>query len=242
MNVISHNERFNDGPNAYAYRLAGYNRDAAYIQSMTRREHGVELPQDLIAAYIEKQEKAKLKAKRIVENREAKKYNSYSEGVIYDPRLSSFKRAQKDAERKRRFEKQAKEINETPFKAIEYKRWQGGSVRVKVDEIRANAKAEKPSGPGASLLIHAVAQAFYIAPDQLLGDGRNKVLVAARAVVAKILRERNPAVWSYPKIARAIGRSDHSTVINLIDTWEQRCRQIPAMREVYKMMGGKDAS
>lgn len=242
MNLVNHRDRFNDGPNAFAYRLAGYNRDVGYIQSMTRREHGVEISRDLIAAYIAKHEDAKHKAERLVEKREQDKRKSGSECVDYDPRFLSFKRKQEAEARRRAFEKQVSEIGDRPFVNKTYKRWQGGEVTIKVDEIRANLRVEKPKDPSASHLIHAVARAFYIAPADLTGGKRNKVLVAARAVIAKLLRERNPDVWSYPKIARAIGRKDHSTVINLIDTWEQRCRQIPAMRQVYLMMGGKDAN
>jgi len=241
MTQFRRNERFNDGPNAYAFRLAGYNRDVNYIQAMTRREYGCDIPVGIIGEYVEKHERDKRKARLAVENREES--ISYARaGDDYDPRLPSLRKKHEAQKRKAAFEQWADGLRDAPPKVVSYKRWQGGNVNLKIDEIRANTKVEKPIGSSAKLLVHAVAKAFYIAPDDLLSDRRNKVLVAARAVIAKLLRERNSDVWSYPKIARAIGRKDHSTVINLIDTWEQRCRQIPAMREVYKMMGGKDAA
>lgn len=63
----------------------------------------------------------------------------------------------------------------------------------------------------ASSLIDSVAADFDISYGELIGEGRELVYVDARAVVVRILRMRG---WSFPKIGRALGDRDHSTVMN----------------------------
>lgn len=65
-------------------------------------------------------------------------------------------------------------------------------------------------------LVADVADDFGVGLGELTGEGRRKNLVDARSVVVRILAERG---WSSPRIARLIGRRDHSTILNLRDNF-----------------------
>jgi len=80
---------------------------------------------------------------------------------------------------------------------------------------------ERSHDDGARLL-RSVADAFDITCGELIGEGRSRKFVEARAVVVVVLRERG---WSYPRIGKLIGGRDHSTVI-----WAHQCFDIHAKR------------
>lgn len=65
-------------------------------------------------------------------------------------------------------------------------------------------------------LLHDVAEDFGITVGELIGKGRRERLIDARAVIVRILLERG---WGCNRVARQIGRDDHSTVINLRDNF-----------------------
>lgn len=67
----------------------------------------------------------------------------------------------------------------------------------------------------APLLIDRVSEALGISHGELIGEGRSYRFVMARAVVARVLRDRG---WATTQIGRAL-RRDHSTVINLLKRW-----------------------
>lgn len=70
-------------------------------------------------------------------------------------------------------------------------------------------------------LVQSVADDFGISYGELIGDMRHKTFVDARSVVGAVLKERG---WSYPRMARAIGRRDHSTAMNWLTRLEHRKR------------------
>lgn len=98
-----------------------------------------------------------------------------------------------------------------------------------------------PSDFGGKALVYAVAKAFQLTYADLMGPTRRCEYVAARAVIVKLLRERNPSVYSFQRIAGLIGRTDHSTAMNLLRLYPEREKRFPAMRDVYLMMGGTNA-
>ena len=61
-------------------------------------------------------------------------------------------------------------------------------------------------------LVSKVCAFFDVRPTRVLGEGRTRSLVYARAVTAWVLRERG---WSYPRIGMALKR-DHSTIIHAV--------------------------
>ena len=89
----------------------------------------------------------------------------------------------------------------------------------------------KPAPGLADRLVKSVADDFGISVAELRGKGRQRYLVAARSVVTKLLRARG---WSYPQIAPAIGRSDHSTTINQCRKFDYYAKVMPIVRESYQ--------
>lgn len=79
-------------------------------------------------------------------------------------------------------------------------------------------------------LAREVASDFGITRATLMAPSRKQELVAARAIVAKILDKRG---WSLPRIARAIGRSDHSTIANLLQNADYLIKKIPGAIASY---------
>jgi hypothetical protein len=96
-----------------------------------------------------------------------------------------------------------------------------------------------PTGT-ANELATAVARVFGMDLAELRTDSRRRKHVVPRALIAKLLRERNPKVYSFPRIAACVGRKDHSTVIHMIDRFPDFCREYPEVYEVYKAFGGAD--
>ena len=62
-------------------------------------------------------------------------------------------------------------------------------------------------------LIERAAAVFEITPADLCGPAVEPHLVEARAAVAWVLRTRG---YTLIRIARQVGRSDHTTVLNLL--------------------------
>lgn len=80
-------------------------------------------------------------------------------------------------------------------------------------------------------LLADVAYAYGITVSELLGPNRDRRLICARAVVAKVLRDRDV---SMPMIAKKLRKVCHSTIRNLLNTWDQRAMQNPHMITVYR--------
>ena len=83
-----------------------------------------------------------------------------------------------------------------------------------------------------SELITAVACAFKLTPDDILGDRRNRICIDARTALAKILKQRGS---SYPMIARRMYR-DHSTLVYLLKTYDDRVKRNPAIAAVVERL------
>jgi len=83
----------------------------------------------------------------------------------------------------------------------------------------------------ARRLLKLVAEDMGLSADEVIGRLRFGELVAARAVIARILRERG---WSYPRIGAALGGRDHSTVINLCAKWDIYAERDPLAAKAYE--------
>lgn len=209
-----------DSAKGLAFRMASYNRDAKYIYGMVAREYGgSKLPTlRTIQAFIDEHQRSKQHAKKVAEKR----------GEPNELEAIDFEVGRFDLPRMR--------------KVRDYRRWDGGISRVAIAEVEAEGEAIPVEGPfTAKALATSVARAFGLTYKDIVSPSRAVKNVCARAVIAKLLRERNPDVYSFPRIAKEIGRRDHSTIHNLLGIWPERLRQYPAMREVYLAMGGKDA-
>lgn len=209
-----------DSAKGLAFRMASYNKDADYIHGMVTREYGGgKLPTlRTIQAFINEHERSKQHAKKVAEKRGEP---NELDGIDFEVG---------------RFDLPL------PRKVRDYRRWDGGISRVAIAEVEAEGKAMPVEGPfTGKALATSVARAFGLSYKDITGPSRAVKNVCARAVIAKLLRERNREVYSYPRIAKEIGRRDHSTIHNLLGIWPERCKRYPAMREVYLAMGGKDA-
>lgn len=71
---------------------------------------------------------------------------------------------------------------------------------------------------------------------------RARSYVHARGLIAKLLREKDPKRYSFPNIARLVGKRDHTTVIHNIRQFDVYCRQEPRLFPLYKALGGADAT
>ncbi len=94
------------------------------------------------------------------------------------------------------------------------------------------------SGSSGYLTIHALVEAAAkltgTPVEAILGPRRPQALVRIRACVARIAdQERlkcgrfSDTRWSLPRIGKALGYSDHTSVCNLLKNWEDYCKDDP---------------
>ena len=94
--------------------------------------------------------------------------------------------------------------------------------------------------PVAEETITAVAAAFGIAPEKLLGPSRTRHVVDARQVAMYVLREGRDL--SYPAIGAALGGRDHTTVKHAVEQVRARMAERPALRRgVDRLVAGAGA-
>jgi chromosomal replication initiator protein len=74
------------------------------------------------------------------------------------------------------------------------------------------------------VIVEATSKLFGISREELLSSSRTRPLVNARQIAMYVCREITDL--SYPAIARAFGKSDHTTVIH-------------AVQKIEKLMGEK---
>lgn len=82
-------------------------------------------------------------------------------------------------------------------------------------------------------VVTSVAHGFGLTYEAVTGARRFTVLVCARSVAAKILQERGN---SLPQIGRYLGGRDHSTIHNLLVTYDDRVKSHPQMAVVYERL------
>ena len=78
------------------------------------------------------------------------------------------------------------------------------------------------------LIIQATTKLFGLSMDELLSASRTRPLVNARQIAMYVSRELTDL--SYPQIAKAFGKSDHTTVIHAVNKIE---KQMGEKRQVY---------
>jgi len=102
---------------------------------------------------------------------------------------------------------------------------------VHVDNVQVFYERPSPFMPiTGTKLIQVVADAFNISYGELIGDGRSRRYVEARAIVIQVLRERG---WSYPRIGKLLGGRDHSTIIHAWDTFDIHAKRNPLVAAVF---------
>jgi hypothetical protein len=84
-------------------------------------------------------------------------------------------------------------------------------------------------------LIEAASIVTGAPTKKILGGGRQRKFVHVRACIARLANEErlrhegSRMRWSLPNIARGLGYTDHTTVINLIDKWDAYCSLDPGL-------------
>ena len=87
--------------------------------------------------------------------------------------------------------------------------------------LRAGAGAQVSSGPIAlETIISRICQEMTVSKSDLTGKGRQKKVVMARELI--VHTARNLTSKSFPEIAHAIGRPNHSTVITAAKRFKDR--------------------
>jgi hypothetical protein len=108
----------------------------------------------------------------------------------------------------------------------------GGAVERPMMAVKTVTTAIRPMFGGD--LLQTVADVFDISYGELIGQGRSRAFIEARATVAHILLKRG---WSLPRVGKLLGGRDHSTIINLRDNFPIYAARNPlvleAVREVY---------
>lgn len=83
-----------------------------------------------------------------------------------------------------------------------------------VTGLLGNSKS-RPKHVSAKQIIERTARHFQVSVDEILGSKRDKDIVVPRQVAMYILRSE--LHLSFPKIARELGRKDHTTAIHSVD-------------------------
>lgn len=88
-------------------------------------------------------------------------------------------------------------------------------------------------------LIDAAAIHAGVYPAEITGKRRNQHLVRARSAIAIVLREQG---LSYPRIGKALGGRDHTTVINLVNMYPFKCRDKDAHHAILSHLRNEVAA
>ncbi len=81
-----------------------------------------------------------------------------------------------------------------------------------------NANKTRPKHLSARQVVERVSKHFQVSLDDILGPKRDKDIVVPRQIAMYMLRSE--LHLSYPKIARELGRKDHTTAIHSVDKVE----------------------
>lgn len=100
------------------------------------------------------------------------------------------------------------------------------------EELTANATVLViGSYIGSREMAQIVAPICGVTVKAIYSPSRYRPCVLARMAIARALRDRG---LSMPVIARGIGRSDHSTVFNLLAQFDRYCRAYPQLATAYE--------
>ena len=205
-------------PKTYAARLAGYIRDPSRVRVYTLREYG--------------RAPSLAECRRLIQDRAPKPVR----GRYEMPFECGHPRVEANIYEHESGKEQCATCREKRLAADAIK-------RAERDRAKA-AKAAARKGLAFKLapietdiafsgdVIKYVADRFKIKPADIIGKNRSQGFVCARAVVAYALRQRGK---SYPWIGRLLNR-DHSTIINLVDTFEDRAKRNPIMLTVAERL------
>jgi chromosomal replication initiator protein len=91
-----------------------------------------------------------------------------------------------------------------------------------------NVSKTRPKHLSAKQIIERCARHFQIPFEDIVGPKRDKDIVVPRQIAMYMLR--NELKLSFPKIARELGRKDHTTAIHSVDKIDRESRTDASMR------------
>jgi chromosomal replication initiator protein len=92
----------------------------------------------------------------------------------------------------------------------------------------------RPKHLSAKQIIERTAKHFQIPLEDIVGPKRDKDIVVPRQVAMYMLRSE--LHLSFPKIARELGRKDHTTAIHSVDKIEKESRLDPNLRQAISQI------
>lgn len=100
----------------------------------------------------------------------------------------------------------------------------GGVGHAMVDRMISEEQGRQVTRPvGFGQLVTAAAEAVGVAPQQIMSKTRVRPVVLARDIAIHLSRQMTS--MSYPEIARALGRSNHSTVITAAQRFDKQLKE-----------------
>lgn len=90
------------------------------------------------------------------------------------------------------------------------------------------ASKSRPKHLSAKQIVERTARHFHVPMEDIVGPKRDKDIVVPRQVAMYMLRSE--LHLSFPKIARELGRKDHTTAIHSVDKIEKESRLDPDLR------------
>lgn len=91
-----------------------------------------------------------------------------------------------------------------------------------------NISKTRPKHLSAKQIIERTARHFQIPFEEIVGPKRDKDIVVPRQVAMYMLR--NELKLSFPKIARELGRKDHTTAIHSVDKIDRQAKSDASLR------------
>lgn len=103
------------------------------------------------------------------------------------------------------------------------------TLELAAEALRAYLVEAKPSPPSLEQIVRLVCDEMGISPEELTSSSRRGEVVQARQVAVFLARETTGESWT--RIAEALGRTDHTTVLHAYRQLQQRLRRDPILRE-----------
>ena len=96
---------------------------------------------------------------------------------------------------------------------------------------------QRPKHISAKQVIERTAKYFHISQDDIVGPKRDKDIVTPRQIAMYLLRSE--LHLSFPRIAKELGRKDHTTAIHSIEKIEKEASLDPAMKNAISTIKEK---
>ncbi len=113
---------------------------------------------------------------------------------------------------------------------LAYAEMQGMTPSIEMaDALLSNVKTSRPQHLTAKQVISKTAKHFQIETEEICSSKRSKHIVIPRQIAMYLLRSE--LHMSFPKIAKELGRKDHTTAIHSIEKIEKDSKLNPAIRD-----------